>query len=31
MTPAFKKLQASGKLRGGTDVTEMISDERHAR
>ena len=28
LTPAFKKLQASGKLRGGTDITRIISDDR---
>ena len=27
-TPAFRKLMASGKLRGGTDSTRIISEDR---
>jgi prevent-host-death family protein len=28
LTPAFRKLMASGKLRGGTDSTIIISEDR---
>lgn len=28
LTPAFRKLMESGKLRGGTDSTRLISDDR---
>ena len=31
LTPAFKKMQASGKLRGGTNVTRIISEDREDR
>jgi prevent-host-death family protein len=31
MSPEFKKLWESGKLRGGTDITEMISEDREDR
>jgi prevent-host-death family protein len=27
-TPAFRKLIKSGKLRGGTDSTQIVSDDR---
>ena len=28
LTPAFRKLMESGKLRGGTDSTQIISEDR---
>lgn len=28
LTPAFRKLMQSGKLRGGTDSTQIISEDR---
>jgi antitoxin (DNA-binding transcriptional repressor) of toxin-antitoxin stability system len=28
VTPAFRKLAASGRLRGGTDATQIISEDR---
>ena len=28
LTPAFRKLMERGKLRGGTDSTQIISEER---
>jgi antitoxin (DNA-binding transcriptional repressor) of toxin-antitoxin stability system len=28
LTPAFRKLMASGKLRGGTDSTTVVSEDR---
>lgn len=31
MSPAFAKLMKSGKLRGGTDSTQTISEDRDAR
>ncbi|MGD0094481.1 MAG: type II toxin-antitoxin system prevent-host-death family antitoxin [Planctomycetota bacterium] len=31
LTPAFRKLLASGKLRGGTDSTQLISEGREDR
>ena len=31
MSPAFKKLYQSGKLKGGRDVTELISEDREDR
>jgi prevent-host-death family protein len=31
LTPAFRKLMASGKLRGGTDSTQTISEAREDR
>ena len=27
-TPAFRKLMKGGRLRGGTDVTRMVSEDR---
>jgi hypothetical protein len=31
LTPAFRKLLRDGKLRGGTDSTQIISDDRQDR
>jgi len=31
LTPAFRKLLATGKLRGGTDSTRIISEDREDR
>ncbi len=31
LTPAFRKLMASGKLQGGTDSTRAISEDREDR
>lgn len=31
LTPAFRKLMASGQLRGGTDSTILISEDREDR
>ncbi|HOY56981.1 MAG TPA: type II toxin-antitoxin system prevent-host-death family antitoxin [Verrucomicrobiota bacterium] len=31
LTPAFRKLMEGGKLRGGTDSTQAISEEREER
>jgi antitoxin (DNA-binding transcriptional repressor) of toxin-antitoxin stability system len=31
LTPAFRRLAKSGKLRGGTDSTKTISQDRSAR
>ena len=28
LTPGFRKLMKSGKLRGGTDSTQIVSEER---
>jgi prevent-host-death family protein len=28
ITPGFRKLMKSGKLRGGTDATQIVSDDR---
>ena len=28
LTPAFRKLMKSGKLRGGTDSTQIVSEDR---
>ena len=28
LTPGFRKLMKSGRLRGGTDSTRMVSDDR---
>ena len=28
LTPAFQKLMTSGKLRGGTDSTKIVSEDR---
>jgi prevent-host-death family protein len=28
MTPAFRRLMKSGKLRGGTDSTQIVSEDR---
>ena len=28
LTPAFRKLMKSGRLRGGTDSTEIVSEDR---
>ena len=28
LTPAFRKMMESGKLRGGTDSTQIISEDR---
>jgi len=28
LNPAFRKLMKSGKLRGGTDATQIVSDDR---
>ncbi len=28
LTPAFRKLMKTGKLRGGTDSTRIVSDDR---
>ena len=28
LTPAFRKLMKAGKLRGGTDSTRIVSDDR---
>jgi prevent-host-death family protein len=31
LTPSFRKLMKSGKLRGGTDVSQSISEDREER
>jgi len=31
LTPAFRKLLRDGKLRGGTDSTHLVSDDRQDR
>ena len=31
LTPAFRKLMKSGRLRGGTDSTRIISEDRDGR
>ena len=31
LTPAFRKLMKGGKLRGGTDATQIVSEDRDRR